>query len=176
MNRAPPPQFTAQADGTITADDAINGRRRIRGAIERGVKFIPIAVYEADEELTDEEVYQCRVEAAQKANNLVGSIRFNGKDDYIMTGVSFVRDGIIGGDSAAVLAWLEDRMNYKERFLSSSTQKEIFNKIIEWGNANYDLTKNMDGPIADAWCQEHGHKVKDSNGHFDKIFTHCMCR
>jgi len=174
VEQGPPPQFTAQADGTITADDAINGRRRIRGAIERGVKFIPIAVYEADEELTDEEVYQCRVEAAQKANNLVGSIRFNGKDDYIMTGVSFVRDGIIGGDSAAVLAWLEDRMNYKERFLSSSTQKEIFNKIIEWGNANYDLTKNMDGPIADAWCQEHGHKVKDSNGHFDKSL-HIVC-
>jgi len=174
VEQGPPPQFTAQADGTITADDAINGRRRTRGAIERGVKFIPIAVYEADEELTDEEVYQCRVEAAQNANDLIGSVRYNGKDDYIMTGVSFVRDGIIGGDSAAVLAWLEDRMNYKERFLSSSTQKEIFNKIIEWGNANYDLTKNMDGPIADAWCQEHGHKVKDSNGHFDKSL-HIVC-
>ena len=62
VEQGPPPQFTAQADGTITAGDAINGRRRIRGAIERGVKFIPIAVYEADEELTDEEVYQCRVE------------------------------------------------------------------------------------------------------------------
>ena len=174
VEQGPPPQFTAQADGTITAGDAINGRRRIRGAIERGVKFIPVAVYEADEELSDEEVYQCRVEAAQNANDLIGSVRYNGKDDYIMTGVSFVRDGIIGGDSAAVLAWLEDRMNYKERFLSSSTQKEIFNKIIEWGNANYDLTTYMDGPIADAWCQEHGHKVKDSNGHFDKKL-HIVC-
>ena len=65
-------------------------------------------------------------------------------------------------------------MKFKERFLSSSTQKEIFNKIIEWGNANYDLTTYMDGPIADTWCQEHDHKVKDSNGHFDKKL-HIVC-
>jgi len=170
----PPPQFTVQPDGSITAGDAINGRRRIRGGIEHGGKIIPIAVYKADEELSGKEVYQCRVEAAQKANDIVGSTRPNRMEDYIMTGVDLIKEEILKGDSVSVLEWLEDRMNYKERWLSTSTQQQIFNKVMEWGNANYDLTKNMDNPIADAWCQEHGHKVKNSNGHFDKKL-HIVC-
>ena len=174
VEEGPPPQFTAQADGTITAGDAINGRRRIRGGIEHGGKIIPIAVYKADEELSGKEVYQCRVEAAQKANDIVGSTRPNRMEDYIMTGVDLIKEEILKGDSVSVLEWLEDRMNYKERWLSTSTQQQIFNKVMEWGNANYDLTKNMDNPIADTWCQEHGHKVKDSNGHFDKKL-HIVC-
>ena len=46
-----------------------------------------------------------------------------------MLGVHFIKKGIIGGDTASVLAWLEDRMNYKERFLAANTQTEILNKI-----------------------------------------------
>ena len=173
--QGPPPQFMETEDGDIEANNIINGRRRLRGAIERGAKFIPIAVYTPDEGLTDEEVYQYRIEAAQKANNLIGSVRTNKKDDYIQTGVNFIKEGIIDGDRASVLTWLEDRMNYKERFLAASTQKEILNKIVELGNAPYDLSIFMDTPKADAWVQENGYKVKDSNGNFDKnLFVVCV--
>jgi len=170
--QGPPPQFMETEDGDI---EAINGRRRFRGAIERGAKFIPIAVYTPDEGLTDEEVYQYLIEAAQKANNLIGSVRTNKKDDYIQTGVKFIKEGIIDGDRASVLTWLEDRMNYKERFLSASTQKEILNKIVELGNAPYELSIFMDTPKADAWAQENRYKEKDSNGNFDKnLFVVCV--
>ena len=174
VQQGPPPQFTAQADGTIKADDAINGRRRVRGAIERGVKFIPVAVYGTDEELSDEEVYQFRQEAAQKANDQVGSTRPNKKEDYIMTGVDLIKQGILPPDKDYVLEWLEERMNYKQRWPNPSTQAEIFKKIMEYGTAKYDLAKNMDREIADAWCREHGQKVKDSNGHFDEKL-HIVC-
>ena len=175
--QGPPPQFMENDDGDIEASNIINGRRRVCGAIERGVKFIPIAVYKADGELTDEGVYQCRVEAGQNANDLVGSVRSNKKSDYIMTGVDFIKREIIDGDSDSVLAWLEDRMNYKKRFIAANTQKEILNKIVEWGNAKYDLTTFMDSPIAEKWVQNNGYKVKDPvSGHFlDKnLFIVCV--
>ena len=165
--QGPPPQFMETEDGDIEANNIINGRRRLRGAIERGAKVIPIAVYTPDEGLTDEEVYQYRIEAAQKANNLIGSVRTNKKDDYVQTGVKFIKEGIIGGDRASVLTWLEDRMSYKERFLAASTQKEILNKIVELGNAPYELSIFMDAPKADAWVRGNDYKVKVSNN-FDK--------
>ena len=173
--QGPPPQFMETDDGDIEANNIINGRRRLRGAIERGAKFIPIAVYTPDEGLTDEEVYQYLIEAAQKANDIVGSVRANKKDDYIQTGVFLIKEGIIDGDRGSVLTWLEDRMNYKKRFLAANTQKEILNKIVELRNANYDLSLFMDSPKADAWVQENGYKVKDSNGNFDKnLFVVCV--
>jgi hypothetical protein len=83
-------------------------------------------------------------------------------------GVDLIRNNGMSGNSADVLAWLEDRMSYKERFLAASTQKEILNKIVELGNAPYELSIFMDAPKADAWVQENEYKVKDSNGNFDK--------
>jgi len=173
--QGPPPQFMETDDGDIEANNIINGRRRLRGAIERGAKFIPIAVYTPDEGLTDEEVYQYLIEAAQKANDIVGSVRANKKDDYIQTGVFLIKEGIIDGDRGSVLTWLEDRMNYKKRFLAANTQKEILNKIVEMGNAKWQPSIFMDTPKADAWVQENGYKVKDSNGNFDKnLFVVCV--
>ena len=63
----------------------INGRRRVRGAIEfESATSIPIAVYKPKEELTDDlEVYQYRLESAEIANDLKSSRRYNQKMDYI---------------------------------------------------------------------------------------------
>ena len=44
--KGPPPQWTLNEDGTIDPNGAINGRRRVGGAIERpDATVIPIAVY-----------------------------------------------------------------------------------------------------------------------------------
>ena len=177
IEEGPPPQWMVGNDGKIEASNIINGRRRVRGAIEfESATSIPIAVYKPKEELTDDlEVYQYRLESAEIANDLKSSRRYNQKMDYIMLGVHFIKKGIIGGDTASVLAWLEDRMNYKERFLAANTQTEILNKIIEWGTADYELTENMTTPIADAWVVDNDYKVKDPNGHYDKnLFVVCV--
>ena len=174
-NEGQPPQWTVDENGDIDENGAIDGRRRVGGAIECGAKFIPIAVYKVVDGLDDDEEYQYRQEAAQKANDMSGSKRYNGKMDYIMTGVEFIRREIIGKDSDSILTWLEDRMEYKTRFPNPSTQKEVYNKIYEWGNASYTLTKDMSTPMADAWVKENGYNVKDSNGHFDKnLITVCV--
>ena len=161
-----PPQWTLNENDEPDIEGAINGRRRVGGAIEMGQPNIPLAIYRKKEDITDKYAQQCRLESAQLLNDLERSVRYNGMKDYVMTGIELIRLESIKSDMPSIVAWLEDRMNYTRRFPNSSNQRYIANKIHEWGNANYVLTKEISEPLANEWVKKAG-ILKKINGKWD---------
>lgn len=161
-----PPCWTLNENDEPDLDGAIDGRRRVGGAIETGQSYIPLAIYRKNDNLTDLEGYKRRLEAAQKLNNKTSSRRYNTKNDYIMTGIELVNKNCIGSDMPSILNWLKEDMNYEERFLKANTQAEIANKIYELANADYSIVAQMTEPLANAWVKEKN-ILKKKNGKWD---------
>ena len=161
-----PPQWTLNENDEPDIEGAINGRRRVGGAIEMRQPNIPLAIYRKKEGITDKYAKQCRLENAQILNDQESSVRYNGMKDYAQTGIELIKGKHIKSDMNSILTWLETRMNYKRRFPYPPNQVYIANRIFELGNADYMLTKEMSEPLAHAWVKDAG-ILKKIDGKWD---------